>query len=65
MLLSNILYLHLDTEIIEHEDMNATGKSCPVAFFQFEPSPYKVKSKSIPKSKGSGKNRIVSKRVFA
>lgn len=37
MLLSNIFYLQLDTEIIEHEDMNATGKSCPVAFFSLNP----------------------------
>ncbi len=37
MLLSNIFYLHLDTKIIEHEDMNATGKSCPVAFFSLNP----------------------------
>lgn len=64
MFLGNILNLHLNCEIIEHENVNATGKSCPVAFFQFEPSPYKAKSKSIPKSKGSRQNRIVSKTAF-
>lgn len=33
-------------------------------YYRFEPSPYGAKSKSIPKSKGSRQNRIVSKTVF-
>lgn len=35
-----------------------------IGVFQFEPSPYKAKSKSIPKSKGSRQNQIVSKTAF-
>lgn len=33
-------------------------------FFEFEPSLYEVKSKSMPKSKGLGQNQIVSKTAF-